>query len=33
LTNDVNFVDLSGSPYQFSFQPQLQAPAQPTIRS
>lgn len=33
LTNDVNFVDLTGSPYTFGFAQQLQAPAQPQIRT
>jgi hypothetical protein len=33
LTNDVNFVDLTGSPYSFGFSQQLQAPAQPQIRT
>ena len=33
LTNDVNFVDLTGSPYSFGFSEQLQAPAQPQTRS
>jgi hypothetical protein len=33
LTNDVNFVDLTGSPYSFGFGDQLQAPAQPANRS
>jgi len=33
LTNDVNFVDLTGSPYSFGFSQQLNAPAQPQIRS
>lgn len=33
LTNDVNFVDLTGSPYSFGFAQQLQAPAQPQIRT
>jgi hypothetical protein len=33
LTNDVNFVDLTGSPYSFGFSQQLQAPAQPQMRT
>jgi hypothetical protein len=33
LTNDVNFVDLTGSPYSFGFSEQLQAPAQPQTRT
>jgi hypothetical protein len=33
LTNDVNFVDLTGSPYSFGFAQQLQAPAQPQMRT
>lgn len=33
LTNDVNFVDLTGSPYSFGFGEQLAAPAQPQIRT
>ena len=33
LTNDVQFVNLSGNPYAFAYSGYLQAPAQPSART